>query len=267
MTRPADAELPPARPWPRSRLLNVWVDDLTMSQLMQRLDRGMLFTLNPDHLYHLQRNRDFWAAYRQADFITSDSKYVYWGLGWIGRRIQEKVSGSDIVPTFCHHHRDNPEVKVFLLGAAPGIAQKALARINAREGREVVVGAIGPSMKFVNDEAEIADVLQRINASGATVLIVGLGAPKQEIWMDRYRDRMPKVKILMGVGATIDYEADAVVRAPRWMTRNGLEWLYRITTEPKRYWRRYLRDMEFFWLVLLDGLGLYRPPRFERKDA
>ena len=78
--------------------------------------------------------------------------------------------------------------------------------------------------------------------------------------MDRYRCAMPEVKVFMGVGATIDYEADAVVRAPRWMTRNGLEWVYRITTEPKRYWRRYLRDMEFFWLVLLDGLGLYRPP-------
>ena len=97
-----------------------------MAELMRRLDRGMVFTLNPDHLYHLQRNAAFFSAYRKADFITSDSKYVYWSLGWIGRRIQEKVSGSDIVPTFCHHHRDNPDVKVFLLGAAPGIAQKAL---------------------------------------------------------------------------------------------------------------------------------------------
>ena len=122
-------------------------------------------------------------------------------------------------------------------------------------------------MNFVNDEAEIADVVRQINASRATVLIVGLGAPKQEIWMDRYRAAMPDVKVLMGVGATIDYEADAVVRAPRWMTRNGLEWLYRITTEPRRYWRRYLRDVEFFWLVLLDGLGLYRPPSFRRNDA
>ena len=267
MTRSAEAELPPARPWRRSRLLNVWVDDVTMVELMQRLDAGMLFTLNPDHLYHLQRNPEFFSAYRKADFITSDSKYVYWSLGWIGRRIQEKVSGSDIVPTFCHHHRDNPDVRVFLLGAAPGIAQRARERINAREGREVVVGAIGPSMNFVNDEAEIADAVRQINASRATVLIVGLGAPKQEIWMDRYRAAMPDVKVLMGVGATIDYEADAVVRAPRWMTRNGLEWLYRITTEPRRYWRRYLRDVEFFWLVLLDGLGLYRPPSFRRNDA
>jgi len=238
-----------------------------MAELMHHLDRGMVFTLNPDHLYHLQRNQEFLAAYRKADFITSDSKYVYWSLGWIGRRIQEKVSGSDIVPTFCHHHRDNPDVRVFLLGAAPGIAQRARERINAREGREVVVGAIGPSMNFVNDEAEIAEVVRQINASRATVLIVGLGAPKQEIWMDRYRAAMPDVKVLMGVGATIDYEADAVVRAPRWMTRNGLEWLYRVTTEPRRYWRRYLRDVEFFWLVLLDGLGLYRPPSFRRNDA
>ena len=267
MTTQRAQQAPPAKDWPRSRLLNVWVDDLTMSQLMQRLDSGMVFTLNPDHLYHLQRNAAFFSAYRKADFITSDSKYVYWSLGWIGRPIQEKVSGSDIVPTFCHHHCDNPDVKVYLLGAAPGIAQKARERINAREGREVVVGARGPSMNFVNDEAEIAEAIRDIDASGATVLIVGLGAPKQEIWMDRYRAAMPKVKILMGVGATIDYEADAVVRAPRWMTKNGLEWLYRITTEPKRYWRRYLRDMEFFWLVLLDGIGLYRPPAFRKTDA
>ena len=263
MTRPADAELPPARPWPRSRLLNVWVDNLTMQQLMERLDHGIVFTLNPDHCWHLQRNADFYAAYRKADFITSDSKYVYWALGWIGRRIQEKVSGSDIVPTFCRHHAANPDVRVFLLGAGPGIAQQARERINARVGREIVVGAHGPSMQFVNDPKEIADVVEKINASRATVLIVGLGAPKQEIWIDRYRNAMPGVKIFMGVGATIDYEADAVVRAPRWMTKNGLEWLYRITTEPRRYWRRYFRDTEFFWLVLLDWLGHYRAPSWQ----
>lgn len=251
---------PPPRPWPRSRMLNVWVDNLSLAELLSRLDRGLVFTLNPDHLYHLQRNRDFLAAYRQADYITSDSKYVYWSLGWIGRRIREKVSGSDIVPSFCWHHRDNPNVKVFLLGAAPGIAQRALERINARCGRGVVIAAHSPSMNFVNDEAEIDAVIAKINDSGANVLIVGLGAPKQEIWMVKHRHRMRGVEVFMGVGATIDYEAGAVARAPRWMTRSGLEWVYRITTEPRRYWRRYLRDLEFFWLVLLDGLGFYKSP-------
>jgi len=251
---------PPPRPWPRSRMLNVWVDNLSMTELMQTLDEGIVWTLNPDHLYHLQRNRAFYDAYRQADFITSDSKYVYWGLGWIGRPIKEKVSGSDIVPTYCAHHAKNPAVKVFLLGAAPGIAQTALEKINARTGSQVVVGAHSPSMKFVSDEAEIAEVVKIINDSGATCLIVGLGAPKQEIWIVKHRHLMPRVRVYMGVGATIDYEADAVKRAPRWMTKRGLEWVYRITTEPKRYWRRYARDMEYFWLLLKDGLGMYRSP-------
>jgi N-acetylglucosaminyldiphosphoundecaprenol N-acetyl-beta-D-mannosaminyltransferase len=251
---------PPSRPWPRSRMLNVWVDDLNMQQLMATLKTGVVFTLNPDHLYHLQRNQAFFDAYRQADFITSDSKYVYWGLKWIGRPIQEKVSGSDIVPTFCNHHAKNPDIKVFYLGAAPGVAQKALERTNQRVGRQIAVGAHSPSMKFVTDEQEIEQVVKIINDSGANVVIVGLGAPKQEIWIIKHKARMPGVRIWMGVGATIDYEADAVKRAPRWMTRNGLEWVYRITTEPKRYWRRYARDFDYFWQLFLDRLGMYRSP-------
>ena len=148
MTENAQPPWIPRRPWPRSRLLNIWVDNLSMQELMDRLDCGVVFTLNPDHLFHLQRNAAFLAAYRQADFVTSDSKYVYWSLGWIGRRIKEKVSGSDIVPTFCNHHASNPSIKVFLLGAGPGIAQKARERINTRVGREIVVGAHGPSMSL-----------------------------------------------------------------------------------------------------------------------
>jgi N-acetylglucosaminyldiphosphoundecaprenol N-acetyl-beta-D-mannosaminyltransferase len=226
-------------------LLNVLIDNLTMHELMLQLDSGIVFTLNLDHCYLLQRDPEFFAAYRGADFVTADSKYVYWSLGWLGRRIQEKICGSDIVPAFCQHHADNPAVKVFLLGAGPGVARTAMERINARTGRDIVVGA---------------HVLQMVNASGATALIVGLGSPKQEIWIHRHCNALPGVRIFMGVGATIDYEAEAIVRAPVWMRRNGLEWLYRVTTQPKRYWRRYFRDLEFFWLVLLDGMGLYRAP-------
>jgi len=250
------------RHWHRSRILNAWVDSLTVAEIVEELDEGILFTLNPDHLYWLQRNPDFAAAYRKATLVSSDSKYVYWGLGFLGRAIKQKSSGSDIVPAFWRHHASNPEVRIFLLGARPGIAQMAQDRINRLAGREIVVGAHGPSFNFVDDEKETAQAIAMVNASGATCLIVGLGAPKQEIWIDRNRSRMPGVKVYMGVGATIDYEAEAVRRAPGWMTRNGLEWIYRMATEPRRYWRRYTRTLEFFWLVLLDRLGLYRPPSF-----
>jgi len=247
-------------PWRKCRILNAWVDDLTVDQVVERLDEGILWTLNPDHLFHLQRNRDFLNAYRQASIVSSDSKYVYWGLKFLGRRIQSKASGSDIVPAYWRRHANNPDVSIFLLGAKPGIAEQARQRINGLAGRDIVVGALGPSMNFVNDEAESAEAIRQINESRATCLIVGLGAPKQEVWIARYRHLMPNVRVYMGVGATIDYEAEAVKRAPRWMTQNGLEWVYRMVTEPRRYWRRYTRQLEFLWLVLLDRFGLYRPP-------
>ena len=250
------------RRWHRSRILNAWVDSLTVQEIAEELDEGILFTLNPDHLYWLQRNADFAQAYRNATLVSSDSKYVYWALGFLGRAIRQKSSGSDIVPAYWRHHAANPAVSIFLLGAKPGVAEMARRRINRLAGREIVVGAHGPSFNFVNDEQETAQAIEMINASGATCLIVGLGAPKQEIWIDRHRAKMPRVKVYMGVGATIDYEAEAVRRAPAWMTRNGLEWVYRMATEPTRYWRRYTRTLEFFWLVLLDRFGLYRPPSF-----
>jgi exopolysaccharide biosynthesis WecB/TagA/CpsF family protein len=250
------------RRWHRSRILNAWVDSLSVQAIVEELSEGILFTLNPDHLYWLQRNPDFAAAYRNATLVSSDSKYVYWALGFLGRAIEQKASGSDIVPAYWRHHANNPAVSIFLLGAKPGIAEMARERINRLAGREIVVGALGPSFNFVNDEQETSEAIAMINASGATCLIVGLGAPKQEIWIDRHRSRMPGIKTYMGVGATIDYEAEAVRRAPHWMTRNGLEWIYRMATEPRRYWRRYTRTMEFFWLVLFDRFGLYRPPSF-----
>ena len=261
---PADVQPRSAgnRCWHRSRILNAWVDSLTVPEIVEELTEGILFTLNPDHLYWLQRNPDFAAAYRNATLVSSDSKYVFWGLAFLGRGIKQKSSGSDIVPAFWRRNASDPAVKIFLLGARRGVAQMARERINGLAGREIVVGALGPSFNFVNDDEETAEAIEMINASGATCLIVGLGAPKQEIWINRHRARMPGVKVFMGVGATIDYEAGAVRRAPAWMTRNGLEWVYRMTTEPRRYWRRYTRTLEFFWLVLLDRFGLYRPPSF-----
>ena len=249
-------------PWSRQPLLNVWADDLSMDQLLGRMVTagGVVFTVNPDHLYHLQYNPAFVAAYQSADIITVDSHYVRLALRVLGRPVANRLPGSDIVPAFCERHGANPDVRIFLLGARPGVAQAARESMNAKAGRELVVGAHGPSMNFVNDPAEIDAVIQMIEASAASVLLVGLGAPKQEIWIASVRHRLPKVRVMMGIGATIDYEAGAVKRAPVWLRRMGLEWTYRVTTEPGRYLLRYVRSSKFLWWMLLDRLGRYKDP-------
>jgi exopolysaccharide biosynthesis WecB/TagA/CpsF family protein len=250
------------RSWRRARILNAWVDGLTVHDVLELLDDGVLFTINPEHLYQLQRNAEFAQAYANATYVTCDSRYVYLALKLIGRNVEHRAAGSDIVPAYWRKHATNFAVTMFLLGAKPGVAEKARDRINRLAGREIVVGAHGPSFEFVEDEAECAEAIDMINRSGATCLVVGLGAPKQEIWIDRHRARMPGVKVLMGVGATIDYEAEAVKRAPAWMREHGLEWVYRVITEPRRYLRRYIRNTEFLWLALLDAMHLYKVPTF-----
>lgn len=248
--------------WPRQPLLNVWADDLSMDDLMAQMAGagGVIFTVNPDHLYHLQYNRAFVSAYQSADIITVDSHYVRIALRLLGRPVVNRLPGSDIVPAFCARNAANPDVRMFLLGARPGVAQTAREAMNVKAGRELVVGAHGPSMNFVNDAAEIDAVLELITASGANILLVGMGAPKQEIWISSVRHRLPHVRVMMGVGATIDYEAGVVKRAPRRLRQLGLEWTYRVYTEPGRYLMRYVRSSKFLWWMLMDRLGRYKHP-------
>ncbi len=248
--------------WPRHPLLNVWADDLSMDELLQRMATtgAVVFTVNPDHLYHLQYNPTFVQAYRSADIITVDSHYVRLALRVLGRSVANRLPGSDIVPAFCARNAANPEVRIFLLGARPGVAQTAREAMNRKAGREMVVGAHGPSMNFVNDAAEIDEVLKMVEASGANVLLVGLGAPKQEMWIASVRHRLPQVRVMMGIGAVIDYEAGEVKRAPVLLRRLGLEWTYRVATEPRRYLMRYVRSSKFLWWMLMDKLGRYKDP-------
>ena len=257
--------MPETAPQSRRRaLLNVWADDFTMDELLARMASpaggGVVFTVNPDHLYHLQYNPDFLRAYRSADIITVDSHYIQQAMRFLGRPVANRLPGSDIVPAFCRRQAGDAGTRIFLLGARPGVAQAAREAMNARAGRELVVGAHGPSMNFVNDPAEIDAVIEMIAASGANVLLVGLGAPKQEIWIARHRHRLPGVRTMLGVGATIDYEAGAVQRAPVWLRRLKLEWTYRVFTEPGRYLMRYVRSSRFFWWMLMDRVGRYKDP-------
>lgn len=244
------------------RILNIDLDNLSMAELLQRLESGgFVVTPNVDHLMKLQTDRDFYHIYQTADYRICDSQVVLYASKFLGTPLKERLSGSDLLPAFYRYYHNDDTMTMFLLGAAPGVADRARENINAKVGRNLVVAAHSPSFGFEKNEAEGDRIIDLINQSQATVLAVGVGAPKQEKWIHQHRHRLPHVKIFLAIGATIDFEAGAVSRAPRWMSNWGIEWLYRMSQQPQRLWRRYfIEDFPFLWLLLQQRLGLYRNP-------
>jgi N-acetylglucosaminyldiphosphoundecaprenol N-acetyl-beta-D-mannosaminyltransferase len=240
-------------------ILNVPIDNIGINDFLTQLKRGVVFTPNVDHLMKLQKDKAFQKAYSKADYRVCDSQILMFAAKFLGRPIKAKISGSDLFPLFCEHHRDNDAIKIFILGGAEGVAEQAKQRINARIGREIVVQTHSPSFGFEKNEAECEAILKMIRQSPANVLVVGLGAPKQEIWITKYKDQLPNIDIFLAVGASIDFEAGNKPRAPQLITSLGLEWFYRLMTEPNRLWKRYLLDdMPFLWLVMKQRLQQMR---------
>lgn len=249
-------------------ILDVEIDNLSRHELLERLaDKGgVVVTPNVDHLMKLQDDAEFREVYDAVDYRVCDSKILMYAAQFLGTPICDKISGSDLLPWFCDYHRDNPEVKIYMLGAAPGVAKVAQQRINARIGREIIVEAESPSFGFEKNPDECATITKHIRESSANVLVVGVGAPKQEKWIVNHRDAMPNIKTFLAVGAAIDFEAGHKPRSPEFVTELGLEWLYRTMSEPKRLWRRYLiEDMPFFGLVFQQWLAARRDRKVARQ--
>lgn len=244
-------------------LFNISIDNITIDELLKKLGQhgGIVFTPNVDHLMRLQKDKEFYDIYSQSDYRICDSQIVYYASRLLNQPIQEKISGSDLFPAFYQYYRDCESVNIFLLGAAEGVAARAKDKINERVGREMVVDCYSPPFGFEKDELECQRIVDRINNSKATVLGIGVGAPKQEKWIMKYRHKLTHVKIFLAIGATIDFEAGEKPRSPQWVSEAGLEWLHRLVSEPKRLWKRYLvEDMPFFMLLMQQKFNLYNSP-------
>jgi N-acetylglucosaminyldiphosphoundecaprenol N-acetyl-beta-D-mannosaminyltransferase len=246
----------------RITLLNVIIDNLTLSELLDRLrNGGIVFTTNVDHLMKLQRYEAFFQAYQDADYCVCDSQILMFFSKFLGRPIREKISGSDLLPAFYEHYQTDPSMTLFLLGAQAGVAATAQDRINRKVNRPIVVGEYSPPWGFETDEAAGRTIVDRVNQSQATVLAIGVGSPKQEQWIVQYRHQMPHVKVILAIGASIDFEAGTQPRSPQWMSLAGLEWLYRLLHEPQRLWPRYAGDaLPFLGLMLKQRFNRYQNP-------
>ncbi|SDM68031.1 WecB/TagA/CpsF family glycosyltransferase [Siphonobacter aquaeclarae] len=246
----------------KNRILNIDICSVSLDDLLKTLKKGVVVTPNVDHLVKLQRDPEFYEAYSQAEWVICDSNILNLSSRlFLGTSFKEVIPGSSFLPAYYTYHKDNEAVKIFLLGAAEGVAAEAMKRINAKTGREIVVGAMSPSFGFEKKDEECARIIETVNRSGANVLVIGVGAPKQEKWLLKYKSQLPGIDIFMALGATIDFEAGNIKRAPEWIQRLHIEWLYRIAQEPERLWRRYLiDDPAFFIMILKQRFRLYRNP-------
>lgn len=230
------------------KLIDTWLHD---SQKSCRF----VVTPNVDHIVKFQTDKGLQAAYQQASLIVTDGKPVVWAANLLGVAIPGTVPGSDLVPAIFGYTQNNQkQLTIFLLGAMPGVADRAKEVIHATWPMVKVVGTLSPDFGFDKKPLVSKAICEQINDSGADLLVLGLGAPKQELWITQYASEI-SVKVALCVGATIDFIAGEKSRAPLWMQKIGLEWLHRMLSEPKRLALRYTLDAIVFpWLVFNEWL-------------
>ncbi|MEE9141608.1 MAG: WecB/TagA/CpsF family glycosyltransferase [Gammaproteobacteria bacterium] len=244
----------------RIRIFDIDIDGITLAQAVARMLAWSndptaacrsVFTPNLDHIVILAKRPEVRTAYRNASLVVADGWPIVFASRLLGRRLPERVAGSDLVPGVLAEANRSPTrpLRTFLLGAAPGVAERAAARIRQRWSSVPVVGCYSPPFGFENDAFENERILETISAAKPDLLIVGFGAPKQELWLHRYRDSID-ARVAVAAGGTIDFMAGEQRRAPRWMQKSGLEWLHRMLSDPRRLALRYARDAwEFPWLL------------------
>ena len=247
----------------RIELLGVPIDPLRMEQAVAtilswaRADRGetcrFVVTPNVDHVVMLHEREDLRRAYEAAALILADGKPVVWASRLLGRPLPGLVPGSDLVPALFSAVAPDERLSVYLLGAGPGVAERAAQNIERLWPQVRIVGSYSPPLGFERDDAENELILDKIAAATPQVVVVGLGAPKQELWVHRHQ-RQIMAQVALCVGATIDFLGGEKARAPQWMRKAGLEWLHRVWMEPKRLAGRYARDAWVFPRLVLKEL-------------
>ncbi len=206
-----------------------------------------------------QRDERLRGIHNAAGLVTPDGMSLVWLCKLKGHQRVERVYGPDLMLALCER---SPErgYRHFFYGSSPAVLEALAARLLARWPSLQVVGTYAPPFRSLSPQEDAQSVGQIIE-SRPDVVWVGLGTPKQERWMAEHVDRLG-APVLIGVGAAFDFNAGMKRQAPRWMQRNGLEWLFRLLSEPRRLWRRYLVSIPLFaYYLALDALGLRDRPR------
>lgn len=240
----------------RIKFLNTYIDNITFDEAIEEIDflikenkNSYFVTPNVDNIVNIEKDPYLKEIYQNADLILTDGKPLIWISKLLKTPIKEKISGSDIFPRICELSAKNG-YKIFLLGADVGVAEIAANKLTKKYNGLKIVGTYSPPYGFENNEIEINKIINIIKYAKPDILIIGFGSPKQEKFIYKYKDIL-NVPLSAGLGASIDFEAGKIKRAPKWMQNCGLEWFYRFLKEPKRLFKRYfINDIKILFVIL-----------------
>lgn len=244
----------------RSRLLGIDIDPLTADEFLKRIDDYVasktphqISYLNADCLNKCWSDRAYRDSISASDLVYADGMGVVWASRLFGHPLPERLNANDLLPEFCRRAEGKGH-RIYLLGGEPGVAERAAKDFQRKHPKLQIVGH---HHGYFSCEEE-AGVIAQIRESNADILIVGMGAPKQELWIQKNLKDLG-VPAAWGVGGLLDYSAKDIKRAPVWMRKAGMEWLWRLSLEPGRLWKRYLLGNILFTfrvgiLVITDAL-------------
>lgn len=218
---------------------------LTMEKLQAHHGKFFIATPNPEMLLETRKNESFLNLLRQTDLNIPDGFGIMLAAYLSGKKLKQRITGTDFMQTICQKAPSG--TKIFLLGAGPGVAEKNKEVLEKQYPQIKVTGTYAGSP--AHEEAE--KIIERINSSQAQLLFVAFGAPKQEMWLAQNLRHLHTIKVAMGVGGAFDFIAGVIKRAPIWMRKAGMEWLYRLFKQPQRIGRIFNATIKFPVVLLL----------------
>lgn len=256
-----EAAFPP-RSGPSLSILGVPFDNVTTDQTLETIS-SMIASRRPHYIATANVDFTALALYDEelrrilldAHLVVCDGMPLVWASRWLGNALPERVAGSDLVPKLLAIAEER-KWSVYFLGGQEAVAMKAMEKVQERHPRLKIAGVMSPPFKPLH-EMDHATICADIRATDPDLLFVSFGCPKQEKWiaMNYQRAGAP---VTIGVGATIDFLAGSMKRAPRWMQMTGLEWLYRLLQEPRRLFKRYATDFVVFGFTIVKQWWLTR---------
>lgn len=231
----------------KQQLLNTYVNNLDMGETLTAIEgfieekkNAYVVAINVDVVVRIEKDPYLKEITDSADMVLVDGKPLVWISKLHKRPVKAKISGSDMVPLLCEVAAKKG-YKIFILGGMEGVADQAKAKLEEKLPGIQIVGTYAPPLGFEKDAEEIERINRMIRDAGPDILLGCLGCPKQEKFIYENREKY-NVPVSVCAGATVDFLAGNVNRAPKWMSEHGLEWFYRFLQEPKRMFRRYFVD-------------------------